>query len=134
MSRLFTVTFFARTVHRVALITLGVAALALSIAHVDLYGQEQPPMPNQPEPSIMLSAHTDAASPASAEALQLKLLGRILGHVEATYGGHTIALPGATLSLEDQRGQVIGETTQSNVEGYYEIPSHPPGAYVLCAD
>src|SRR5262249_20140890 len=67
------------------------------------------------------------------EGLRLKTLGRVLGQVEAAHGSPPVALSGATVVLKDARGQRVGATAQSDVEGHYEIPSHPPGTYQLCA-
>src|SRR5262245_4261627 len=121
-------------VHRVALLLVSCAALALLGACSDASHAERQEHAQQSDGRATLSevAAPDAVA-AFVEGLRLKTLGRVLGQVDAAPGSPPVALPGATVGLEDARGQSVGATAQSDVEGHYEIPSHPPGTYQLCA-
>jgi hypothetical protein len=104
--------------------TLAFAALAASDARADTPARG-------PDPG---AADASPAEPAAASAgLQTKALGRVLGQVQAGLGGQLIALPGAVVALKDTAGRDAGESGRSDAEGHFEIPSHPPGTYRLCA-
>jgi hypothetical protein len=106
------------------------AALALLGACSDTSHAERHDRPQQSDGRATLPevAAPDAVA-AFVEGLRLKTLGRVLGQVEAAHGNPPVALPGATVVLKDARGQSVGAKAQSDVEGHYEIPSHPPGTY-----
>jgi hypothetical protein len=102
-------------VSRTALLSLGLAVLttfsACSIGHD----------PNGPPPTPGPVVGADGTSPR-----------RVLGQIHADHGGTRIALPGATVFLQDAMILVSGKTGQSDAEGRFAIPSHPAGAYRLC--
>jgi hypothetical protein len=117
---------FTRSVCRgAALMAVGCAALAASEARSEASRQGVAPG--------AVDASRTAESVAAVTDLLAKDRGRVLGQVQAASGGPPTALPGAVVALKDATGQDAGETARSDVEGHFEIPSHPPGTYRLCA-
>lgn len=103
------------SVSRAAPLSFGIAVLAILSACSIGNDPTEPP----PTPGPVVGA--DRMVPR-----------RVLGQIYADHGGTRIALPGASVFLQDTIGPVAGKTARSDADGRFEVPSHPAGTYRLC--
>ena len=112
---------------RIAAVALCVTALAVcngcsDPSHAGEQGGESP-----------LSDVLPPTAAALAEQASQSRDGRVLGTVRTARAGEQVALNGAVVSLEDGPNSIVAPTAVSDASGHFEIGSHPPGRYRLCA-